>query len=48
MNIAGRARGGWAGYALAAGFALLASGAALPHASASLGAVIRQIRTLLS
>jgi hypothetical protein len=35
-------------YPLAAGFVLLASGAALPHASASFAGVIRQIRSLFS
>jgi hypothetical protein len=35
-------------YALAAGFVLLASGAVLPHASASFAAVVREIRALFS
>ena len=41
-------RRGWMPYALAAGFVLLASGATLPHASASFGAVVRQIRVLFA
>lgn len=48
MKIAQRERRGWTPYALAAGFVLLASGAALPHASASFAAVIRQVRVLFS
>jgi hypothetical protein len=39
---------GWMPYALAAGFVLLASSAALPHAPASFAAVIRVLRALLS
>jgi hypothetical protein len=46
MENAKRERRGWMPYALAAGFVLLASGAALPHASASFAAVVRQIRAL--
>ena len=48
METAKQERRGWMPYALAAGFVLLASGAALPHASASLAAVISQIRALFS
>jgi hypothetical protein len=44
METAKRKRSGWMPYVLAAGFVMLASGAALPHVSASLAAVIRQIR----
>ncbi len=48
METAKRERRGWMAYALAAGFALLASGAVLPQTSASVGAVISQIRALFS
>jgi hypothetical protein len=41
-------RRGWMPYALTAGFVLLASSAALPHASASFASVIREIRALFS
>ena len=46
MKTANQERQGWMPYALAAGFVLLASGAALPDASASVHAVIGQIRAL--
>lgn len=48
MRTAKRERQGWMPYALAAGFVLLASIAALPHASASFAGVIHQIRSLFS
>lgn len=41
-------RRGWMAYALAAGFVLLASGAALPDTSASVNAVVNQIRALFA
>ena len=48
MNTAKRERRGWAPYALAAGFVLLASGAVLPHATMSFAVVIREFRALFS
>jgi len=48
MKTAQRERRGWISYPLAAGFVLLASGAALPHASASFAAIIRQVRALFA
>ena len=48
METAKRERQGWMPYVLAAGFVLLASGAALPHAAASFAGVIHQIRSLFS
>ncbi len=48
MNHAKRERRSWMPYILTAGFVLLASGATLPHASASLAIVIREIRALFS
>ena len=46
METAKQERRGWMPYALAAGFAVLASDAPLPHTSASFAAFIRQIRAL--
>lgn len=43
-----RERRRWMPYLLAAGFVLLASGAALPHASVSFAALIRELRALFS
>ena len=39
---------GWIPYALAAGFVLLASSAALPHPAAGFAAVFRQFLALFS
>jgi hypothetical protein len=39
---------GWMPYALAAGFVLLASSAALPHAPGSVEALLSQIKILFS